>query len=165
MKRGIKTIMISAAALLALISVLAYADYRSVRIGNESGPVLYRRLLGALSEGPVLRMRDITPFEWDHLYVFQPYTTRGQMEQKVGRRWTTSRSFAAYVAERLRLGNDPLKDATQQKLVFVKQGIVVAEVTLDRTESDFVPALEPLTPETAAFVVEGHRILPEERRP
>lgn len=132
-----------------------------IRSSVYSGPRVFPRT----DEGTVLRMRDITPFEWDHLYVFQPYTTKEQMEQKVGRRWTTSRSFAAYVAERLRLGNDPLKDATQQKLVFVKQGNVVADVTLDRTKSDFVPALEPLTPETAAFVVEGHRILQEERRP
>ena len=70
-----------------------------------------------------LSFRSVTDFEWDRLYIFQPYTTKSEIEQTLRTTWTGSMSIESGKGINL--------------LVFTKNQRVVRYAELSR-DIDFV---------------------------
>ncbi len=101
------------AALLALVLVFAAVF---VLFGS---PLIYinnARLRGAIADtdSSTVRLNELTPFEWDALYTFAPYTSVQEIESAVG---ASSPTIRQTVSEGM------------TQLIFVKGGAVVCAVT------------------------------------
>lgn len=76
--------------------------------------------------GTVFLMRDITPFEWDRMYVFQPYTTSAEINRRLGFEWSGAKSSGIEMFDSIKL------------LVFVKDKEVVADVVYKVWNGNFI---------------------------
>jgi len=100
-------------------------------------------------------IKNITPFEWDRMYVILPYTSRTEMQKIVGTKWTTADTYIGYlIFDKTWLGEHPLDDDIFQKLVFVKDNKVVLDVTLDRSDVDFTQINSPVINDSALFIID-----------
>lgn len=93
--------------------------------------------------GTVLRVAELTPFVWDRLHVFEPYTPPGVIRQELGFPWATAKSIGLESDERHAL------------LVFVRDRRVVAFVMHPRNRGDFagLHLVDGYTSENAVFAV------------
>ncbi|MFC4099186.1 hypothetical protein [Paenibacillus xanthanilyticus] len=132
-------------AMLAFVAVVAvslpiarsYLDYRETRVENGYANEFVHHLQTAVQEKRTFRMTDVADFEWDRMYMFQPYTPRDVMERTVGTTWNTSDSYLGYLIDQTSVGDHPLTYDHLHKLVFVKGDQVVLDLTLDRITADF----------------------------
>lgn len=124
--------------LIVLIVMILYSfiSYIMIKVPNHEATAFEQRLYTAVHYNEPFDMKDITTFQWDQMKVFGPYTTRSEMEEVVGRKWTT-RSYFGYLLDRTALGDHPLSDDSYHKLVFTHKGKVVLDVTLNRWKADF----------------------------
>ncbi|WP_133158821.1 hypothetical protein [Clostridium thermosuccinogenes] len=100
-------------------------------------------------------MKNITPFEWDRMYIIRPYTSRTEMHEKVGTKWTTADTYIGYlIFDKTWLGEHPLDDDIFQKLVFVKDNKVVLDVTLNRGDADFTQINSPVINDNVLFDID-----------
>ncbi len=85
---------------------------------RDRGAELEQALISTVKQGSgtVFRMRDLTPFEWERVYVIQPYTPPETINQKLGFEWAGAKRSAIQSIDTIRL------------LVFVKGKEVVADV-------------------------------------
>ncbi|CAN5794839.1 hypothetical protein BH20ACI3_BH20ACI3_06090 [soil metagenome] len=85
---------------------------------RDRGAELEQALIRTVKKGSgtVFRMRDLTPFEWERVYVIQPYTPPETINQKLGFEWAGAKRSAIQSIDTIRL------------LVFVKAKKVVAAV-------------------------------------
>jgi hypothetical protein len=85
---------------------------------RDRGAELEKKLIKTVKQGPgtVFQMRDLTPFEWDRMYVIQPYTPPEAINRKLGFEWAGAKSSSIGTFDTIRL------------LVFVNGKEVVADV-------------------------------------
>lgn len=136
----------------AILFISSYVNFFRYKIDNEQEQCFKRELITTVHQKSSFNMTALTPFEWDTMYVIQPYTSRTQMQQIVGVKWTTAKSFLGYlVSEKTWFGEYPLDDDSFYKLVFVKGSRVVLDVTLNRNDVDFVKIENPVKSRDAIF--------------
>lgn len=121
---------------------VSYFSFQSQQIANQGAKEFSLHLQAAMSRHQPFKISDLTSVEWDRVYVFHPYTSKSEMEKTTAIRWSTSHSYFDYLLERTFLGEYPLDDDSLNKLVFMKDGKVVLDVTLNRAEADFTDVKE-----------------------
>jgi hypothetical protein len=84
---------------------------------RDSGTVLRQELFRTISqgEGTVFKMQDFTSFEWDRMYIFQPYASGSEINRRLGFRWAKDDATVVH-------------SDTYRLLVFVKDREVVAHL-------------------------------------
>ncbi|WP_025028913.1 hypothetical protein [Caldalkalibacillus mannanilyticus] len=141
--------------LLVFPALSSYMDYRESRISNEYEREFYDRLLGTIKEETAFKMTDITTFQWDRMHIFPPYTSRSEMENKIGRKWTERKSYLSYLIERKTIfGEHPLDDDRFHSLVFLNGDAIVLDITLDRVQVDFTHNEKLVLEKDTIFIVE-----------
>lgn len=76
--------------LLGIVAVAVAAclsdemDVAAVKRGHEFALNLERQ---ATTPGVAVRFRELTPFAWDRVFVFAPYTSHHEVERHLGFRW------------------------------------------------------------------------------
>lgn len=110
---------------------------------------LKRSLLEVVERGPgtTFRMRDLTPFEWDRLYVIQPYASPEEINRVLGFEWAGAKSSNIDMFDTIRL------------LVFVKDAEVVASVEYQVWHGFFDDGgRHEYGADEAKFIVEGEEV-------
>lgn len=132
-----------------------------IRIQNEYYNDFKDRLYKTTKEKSEFNMEEITSFEWDKMYIILPYTSKPEMEEKVGIQWTTSKTYFGYLYEKTILGKHPLDDDGIHKLVLTKEEKVVLDITLNRMEIDFTQVQEVILFNDSQFIIkkEGNRCI------
>lgn len=156
MKIKSKTIIISVFLIIPLILFSSsYISFRSQKINNEHLESFKNKLMTTIQQKSYFDMKNITPFEWDRMYIIRPYTSRTEMHEKVGTKWTTADTYIGYlIFDKTWLGEHPLDDDIFQKLVFVKDNKVVLDVTLDRSDVDFTQINSPVINDNVLFDID-----------
>jgi hypothetical protein len=115
---------------------------------------LEQELVKTVKRGPgtVFQMRDLTPFEWDRMYVIQPYTPPEAINEKLGFEWAGAKGSNIGSFDTIRL------------LVFVKGKEVAADVEYSVRDGIFDDGgRHEYSPGEARFVVEeageGEKVL------
>ncbi len=94
MKTKSKTIIIAVFLIIPLILFLSsYMGFRSQKINNEHLESFKNNLMATIQQKSHFDMKNITPFEWDRMYIIRPYTSRTEMHEKVGTKWTTADTY------------------------------------------------------------------------
>ena len=134
MSRTAKRVLFGAVALLIVGPLLAsWLHYATTRVDNAYEPQFRRNLTEAARAGDTLDLASVADFEWDRVYMFPPYTSRKLMEEAVGSKWTPPVSYLEYLFSSSSPLGQGLVDDSLHKLVFVRDGDVVLDVTLDRS--------------------------------
>lgn len=156
MKIKSKTIIISVFLIIPLILFSSsYINFRSQKINNEYLESFKNKLMTTIQQESYFDMKNITPFEWDRMYVILPYTSRTEMQKIVGTKWTTADTYIGYlIFDKTWLGEHPLDDDIFHKLVFVKDNKVVLDVTLNRGDADFTQISSPVINDNALFDID-----------
>jgi len=156
MKTKSKTIIIAVFLIIPLILFLSsYMGFRSQKINNEHLESFKNKLMTTIQQESYFDMKNITPFEWDRMYVILPYTSRTEMQKIVGTKWTTADTYIGYlIFDKTWLGEHPLDDDIFHKLVFVKDNKVVLDVTLNRGDADFTQISSPVINDSALFIID-----------
>ena len=156
MKIKSKTIIISVFLIIPLILFSSsYINIRSKKINNEHLESFKNKLMTTIQQESYFDMKNITPFEWDRMYVILPYTSRTEMQKIVGAKWTTADTYVGYlIFDKTWLGEHPLDDDIFHKLVFVKDNKVVLDVTLNRGDADFTQISSPVINDSALFIID-----------
>jgi hypothetical protein len=156
MKIKSKIIIIAVFLLIPLILFLSsYINFRSQKINNEYLESFKNKLMTTIQQESYFDMKNITPFEWDRMYVILPYTSRTEMQKIVGTKWTTADTYIGYlIFDKTWLGEHPLDDDIFHKLVFVKDNKVVLDVTLNRGDADFTQISSPVINDNALFDID-----------
>ncbi|MDK2801605.1 MAG: hypothetical protein PWQ70_3224 [Clostridiales bacterium] len=156
MKIKSKIIIIAVFLIIPLILFLSsYINFRSQKINNEYLESFKNKLMTTIQQESYFDMKNITPFEWDRMYVILPYTSRTEMQKIVGTKWTTADTYIGYlIFDKTWLGEHPLDDDIFHKLVFVKDNKVVLDVTLNRGDADFTQISSPVINDNALFDID-----------
>ena len=156
MKIKSKIIIIAVFLIIPLILFLSsYINFRSQKINNEYLESFKNKLMTTIQQESYFDMKNITPFEWDRMYVILPYTSRTEMQKIVGTKWTTADTYIGYlIFDKTWLGEHPLDDDIFHKLVFVKDNKVVSDVTLNRGDADFTQISSPVINDSALFIID-----------
>jgi len=156
MKIKSKIIIIAVFLIIPLILFLSsYMGFRSQKINNEHLESFKNKLMTTVQQKSHFDMKNITPFEWDRMYIIRPYTSRTEMHEKVGTKWTTADTYIGYlIFDKTWLGEHPLDDDIFQKLVFVKDNKVVLDVTLNRGDADFTQINSPVINDNVLFDID-----------
>ena len=156
MKIKKKTIMITAFLIIPLILfLLSYINYRSQRIYNEHLESFKSQLMTTVQQNSSFDMNNITPFEWDRMYVIRPYISRTEMQKVIGIKWTTADTYIGYlICDKTWFGEHPLDDDIFHKLIFVKDNKVVLDITLDRNDVDFTQINSPVINDDSLFDID-----------
>lgn len=151
-KKNIKKLVIPLLLLIILLVPFgfSYVSFQSKHVDNQGAEEFVRKLQAAMDGRTAFKLSELTPVAWDHVYIFHPYTTKSEMERITGTSWTTSRSYVGYLLDNTFLGAYPLDDDSLNKLVFMDDGKVVLDVTLNRSKADF----------TAFKEIQGDKELP-----
>jgi len=98
MKIKSKTIIISVFLIIPLILFSSsYINFRSQKINNEHLESFKNNLMATIQQKSHFDMKNITPFEWDRMYIILPYTSRTEMQKIVGTKWTTADTYIGYL--------------------------------------------------------------------
>ncbi|CAN1209438.1 hypothetical protein TUMEXPCC7403_04390 [Tumidithrix helvetica PCC 7403] len=123
------------------------SDYRGIQL-NPSRASLQDILRAEISKqsklsGTSLKLRSLTAFDWDKVYIFPPYTSVDEIQKSLGFPWKAAESSRIFEREDISL------------LVFVKRNQVVQYLAYPRSKGDFadIKALNGLTPDQAAFAI------------
>lgn len=156
MKIKSKIIIIAVFLIIPLILFLSsYINFRSQKINNEYLESFKNKLMTTIQQKSYFDIKNITPFEWDRMYVILPYTSRTEMQKIVGTKWTTADTYIGYlIFDKTWLGEHPLDDDIFHKLVFVKDNKVVLDVTLNRGDADFTQISSPVINDNALFDID-----------
>jgi hypothetical protein len=156
MKIKSKTIIISVFLIIPLILFSSsYISFRSQKINNEHLESFKNKLTTTIQKESYFDMKNITPFEWERMYIIRPYTSRTEMQKIVGTKWTTADTYIGYlIFDKTWLGEHPLDDDIFHKLVFVKDNKVVLDVTLNRGDADFTQISSPVINGNALFIID-----------
>jgi len=79
----------------------------------------------AKGAGTVVQMADVTDFSWQQFHTFDPYSSRGLIESRLGFEWPQADHTGIQDSDGVTL------------LVFVSDGAVVRYVTQPRSQGDF----------------------------
>ncbi|HZJ84180.1 MAG TPA: hypothetical protein VFD02_01375 [Syntrophomonadaceae bacterium] len=134
--RPIKLIIIIFLVILLILFLSSYIQFRISKIDN----IFYdefKENTETLTAEDSFYMHELTPFTWDRLYIIRPYTTKKEMQEIVGIKWTTAHTYIGYLWDKTYFGNNPLDDDIFHKLVFVNKGQVILDITIMRDLADF----------------------------
>ena len=120
----------------------------AARAATEARDAIAARI--ALGEGTIVDMRAVTPFRWERLHIFPPYTDEATLRGDLGADWERA-------AGRIR------SDDRIDLLVFVDTGRVVASVEQPRASGDFSLLYRKggWTPKSAKFRVRRTNTTPD----
>jgi len=112
---------------------------------SGSDAELGRRIAAEVAKGAgtVVQMADVTDFSWQQFHTFDPYSSRGLIESRIGFEWPQADRTGIQDSDGMTL------------LVFVGDGAVVRHVTQPRDQGDFTGLDYPagFTPTEAVFTV------------
>jgi len=156
MKIKSKTIIIAVFLIIPLILFLSsYINFSSQKINNEHLESFKNELMTTVQQKLSFDMNNLTPFEWDRMYIIRPYASRTEMQKIVGTKWTTADTYIGYLTfDKTWFGEYPLDDDIFHKLIFVKGNKVVLDVTLDRSDVDFTQINSPVINGNALFIID-----------
>jgi hypothetical protein len=97
----------------------------------------------AIATNKVLKLPDVTPFTWEKLYIFTPYTAAKAIEKCLGFTWTEASNTGIEQRDDINL------------LVFVRNDQAIQHLEYPRSKGDFLVTAncQSFTPATAAFAV------------
>lgn len=151
--------MIAIAVLIVALPATSYYSYTRIRVDNTGANAFARELEQTVKRQERFSLADVTDFEWDAVFVGHPYTTREQMEKKVGLTWTTYSFFGYHIIQKTALGQFHMDVDEANQLVFVKDGRVVLDVILMRNQADLVWLEDRISREDAVFDLKGSQLL------
>ncbi|MBA3323028.1 MAG: hypothetical protein H0T45_16515 [Pyrinomonadaceae bacterium] len=100
--------------------ILSFIAYAAVAMSacRDRGAEVEQALIRTVKQGAgtVFWMSDLAPFEWERMYVIQPYTAPENINRKLGFEWARASISGIQNTDTIRL------------LLFVKEKEVVAEV-------------------------------------
>src|SRR5262249_44679721 len=120
----LRAFLITACVLLAAFGTLILRTYFLHRDLRRQIAASVRIAPGAI-DSPILRLRELTPFAWDRVCIFPPYTEPTTIQAVLGFRWDGAN----------RTGIDRFDGNCL--LVFVRGDAVVASLLHPRSEGDF----------------------------
>jgi hypothetical protein len=96
----------------------------------------------AIANNKVLNLQTVTPFAWDKLYVFTPYTSGAEIKKCLGFNWEE-------------VGENGVQSDSINLMVFVKDSKAIEHLEYPRPKGDFaeIKNCQNFTPETAVFTV------------
>lgn len=144
---------------LLTLFIYSYYSYSMVRVTNRHVELFSSQLKSIVNEQDVFDMTDVTDFDWDKMIVFGPYTSREEMEKKVGQKWTTYSFIGYYAFQKTIFGKYPLDDDSYNKVIFIKDDKIVLDATFNRGQVDFTLLDQVITREEARFHVEGKKLI------
>lgn len=143
---------------LLLLFLYSFNNFKNLRVPYTS--VFEDQLIHTIQSSTNFYMTRNTHFKWDKMYVFGPYTSKKQMQEKIGLKWTTS-NYISYLFCKYIVDIDGLDDDSFQKLVFVKDQKVVYDSTLYRGDGDFTHIKGIITPgNDLLYVVKSEKDFP-----
>ncbi len=121
-----------------IVFIKLYKLSQSKKINNKYLESFKNDLITTIQQKSYFDIKDITPFEWDRMYVILPYTSRTEMHKIVGTKWATANIYIGYlIFDKTWFGGEhPLNYDIFHKLVFVKDNKVILDVTLNRNDAD-----------------------------
>lgn len=129
--------------IITLVSItVSYVGYLKYNVSNKNNNAFRERLFSTIYEEKTFTMEEVTSFEWDKMFVFEPYLSRDFMESVTGSEWTNANSYLEYLYQRSSLDEFPLLDETYYKLVFINNDKVVLDITLERYNINFLQMKE-----------------------
>lgn len=136
----------------------SYMSYQQSKISNHFMREFQTKLYDTIEKSKYFDMKDVTHFEWDLMYVFDPYISQDYMVEKIGREWNTNESYLNYLIDRSFIGQyeHPLTDDSVNKLVFVSEHKIVLDVTIERDKADFLHVPDKIKRDNAKFTVNEH---------
>ena len=141
--------------LIACILVIVdYINFRTIRLENIYENDFNYELYKTVENYESFKMKDVTPFIWDKIYIIRPYISKLEMEKILGEKWTTSDTYLEYLIEKTFLGKHPLDDDSLHKLIFTKEGKVILDITINRMEIDFTRLNDYVYPNDIEFFIQ-----------
>lgn len=148
-------------AILASIPVLflaTFIPYIRIWVPNRHAGDFSAKLMEMVDGQREFHMEEITDFDWDRMVVFGPYTSRGEMEERAGAKWTVHSYFGYYIIQKTALADLDLMDDAANKLIFMKGNKVVLDVTFFRKKVDLTHLKTTIPREEARFRAEGRAL-------
>jgi hypothetical protein len=138
-----KTLSVLFASLICLVAIACKNPQREA-LGNQLFLQIETLSQDSKPSPKILSLKDVTDFDWDEVYVFNPYTTHEEIESQLGFKWSDG--------DRIDLGS---RDDINL-LVFVKDNRVVQYLEVPRGRGDFILSSDDvagLSPQQAKFEV------------
>jgi len=123
--------------ILVILFTLAYQDYSKYNVSNQYNDAFKSSLYETIENKNTFTFNEVVSFEWDEMFVFEPYLTTEMMEKAAGAEWTTANTWLGHIYQRTKSNHTPLLSDSFQKLVFLKEKKVVMDITLQR-DVDFL---------------------------
>lgn len=136
-----------------ILIMTSYIHYKMIQIDNSYVNEFREKLELAVKQENSFRLNDVTPFEWDRVIMIRPYTSKKEMEQMVGKKWTTHQTYLGYLFEKSYFGKYPIEDDAFHKLLFIKGDEVVLDATLMKSEADFTQINSPIDRKSDRIIV------------
>lgn len=149
-------VLVITAIVITVILIPDIYHYYTIRVGTGDAAKLEERMLEKAKRNEPMRLAELTSFQWDRMIVMEPYMSQELMEELAGAKWTTARSYAGYRIDKATGDNCPVCDDSLHKLVFVKGNRVVADVTLYRSELDFLDVKAVSRDQDPIFAKQSH---------
>ncbi len=126
-----KMLLIIILVVFALIFI-DFLKYSSLKVDNQ-GSVVTTLDSKVKETNKKYDINEIITFEWDYIYVFEPYTSKDEIVNVIGINYYTK----TYLLHRFFKGDSGLHDDNHKKIIFVKSGRVVHEENYDFRKMDF----------------------------
>ncbi|MGE8078352.1 hypothetical protein [Peribacillus loiseleuriae] len=98
---------------IGIVCIVVLINFIKKDLWDINSRLLQEQVLSIGQSVDTINLLDVTPFEWDVVYSFDPYTAKGQIYETVGYRWDNIRET---VSEGM------------NQIVFLKNGEVVCYV-------------------------------------
>lgn len=133
-----KIVLVIVLGILLIFFLKSFIQFRINRIDNIYYTEFKNNLTCTMEASESFYMHELTPFTWEKMYIMKPYTSKKEMNEIVGIKWTTYNTYLGYLWEgKTYLGNNPLDDDIFHKLVFVNKEKVILDITIMRNLADF----------------------------
>lgn len=140
-------------SILLVLLLSSYLDYRALRIDNKYEVVVYDNLLAIAEADTTFDLNNVTPFEWDTMHVYPPYTPKELMVEEQGMNWTREPFFYRYLFQKaLKMDGTLLHDG-YHTLVFTYDNKVILDLTLNRSDLDFTQVRQVIESNNAQLVI------------
>ncbi|MCM3746144.1 hypothetical protein M3223_02115 [Paenibacillus pasadenensis] len=137
-------VLVFTAIVITVILIPDIYHYYTIRVSTGDAAKFEERLLEKAKRNEPMRLAELTSFQWDRMIIMEPYMSQKLMEELAGAKWTTAKSYAGYRVNKAVSDSCAVCDDSLHKLVFVKGNRVMADVTLSRSDLDFLDFLDVL---------------------
>ncbi|SHK02396.1 hypothetical protein [Paramaledivibacter caminithermalis] len=110
-------------------------SYKSLQVNNIIEMDLEKLVQPYLKNNSEIELSKVIPFDWDEIYIFEPYSSNGEIYSTVGVKWISANTtFFEYILniDRTGLYRDHLK-----KIVFLKNKKVIYDKNYNKYIFDF----------------------------